>query len=155
MRKQSSIKWKIIGLFASLFIIWGGFSNELVFFKTDFSLLFIVVGSLYLLWDVYALVTHNKPQKAWFRKRTVEMQEPVKPDAPTQEKVTNAGSFKEVAFMREDRDTDNVWSIHQASCKADAMAFLSSHPVDRPHFYLIVETPEGNFGRDLHGIYQE
>jgi len=153
MRKQSSIKWKIIGLFASLFIIWGGFSNELVFFKTDFSLLFIVVGSLYLLWDIFAIATHNKPQKALVDRSV--MQTSVEPDAPTQEKATNAGSSKEVAFMREDRDTDNVWSIHQASCKADAMAFLSSHPVDRPHFYLIVETPEGNFGRDLHGIYQE
>ena len=35
------------------------------------------------------------------------------------------------------------------------MAFLQAHPVDRNFFYLVVETPEGNFGRDVDGIYAE
>jgi hypothetical protein len=35
------------------------------------------------------------------------------------------------------------------------MSFLSKLVIDRPYYYVIVETPEGNFGRDRDGFFQE
>lgn len=63
---------------------------------------------------------------------------------------------QKVEFLRHDKDNNkNVWMVYKASSKTDAMAFLSKQVVDRPSYYIIVETPEGNFGRDIDGIYQE
>jgi hypothetical protein len=62
---------------------------------------------------------------------------------------------KNVEFLREDRDNDNIWVVYQASSKVDAIAFLSKQVVDKPSFYIVVETPEGNFGRDKDGFYEE
>jgi len=62
---------------------------------------------------------------------------------------------KEVVFLREDKDNDNLWVVYKASSKTDAMAFLSNLTVDRSSYFVVVETPEGNFGRDINGIYQE
>jgi uncharacterized membrane protein YhaH (DUF805 family) len=66
-----------------------------------------------------------------------------------------AGDTKNVTFVREDRDSNTVWAVYKAPCKADAMAFLSRRQIDRPLYYVVVETPEGNFGRDKDGFYQE
>ena len=35
------------------------------------------------------------------------------------------------------------------------MAFLRENSVDKPHYYLVVHTPEGVFGRDKDGIYEQ
>jgi hypothetical protein len=66
-----------------------------------------------------------------------------------------AGNAKNVTFVREDRDSDTVWIVYKAPCKADATAFLSRQQILRPLYYVVVETPEGNFGRDKDGFYQE
>ena len=60
-----------------------------------------------------------------------------------------------VVYLREDRDNGNTWVVYKAPSKAVAMSFLSKNTIDRPSYYVIVETPEGNFGKDIHGIYQE
>jgi uncharacterized protein YndB with AHSA1/START domain len=60
-----------------------------------------------------------------------------------------------VTFVRESREASYVWMIHQAANKADAMEFLSQQQIDKPFYYMVVETPEGNFGRDEDGIYTE
>lgn len=39
--------------------------------------------------------------------------------------------------------------------RASAIAFLQSHPVSEPYFYLMVHTPEGVFGRDKDGIFNQ
>ncbi len=36
-----------------------------------------------------------------------------------------------------------------------AVAFLEKNPVQENMLYIIVETPEGNYGRDIQGIYKE
>ena len=38
---------------------------------------------------------------------------------------------------------------------ASAKAFLQQNPVTQNLFYLVVETPEGNYCRDIQGIYTE
>jgi len=39
--------------------------------------------------------------------------------------------------------------------KAAAMAFLRENPVDKPYYFIVVHTPEGVFGRDKDGIYEQ
>lgn len=48
-----------------------------------------------------------------------------------------------------------TYEIYRASDKQEAQDFLKSKPVPAPLHYLVVETPEGNWGRDKDGIYRE
>jgi hypothetical protein len=66
-----------------------------------------------------------------------------------------SGNLKNVRFVRENRDGPSVWKTHAAPSKADAMAFLSQQNITQPLYYVVVETPEGNFGKDKNGFYQE
>ena len=52
-------------------------------------------------------------------------------------------------------DGISIYEVHTGPDKASAMAFLRDKVVDRRLYYVVVETPEGNFGRDINGIYQE
>jgi hypothetical protein len=45
--------------------------------------------------------------------------------------------------------------VYSAPEKADAIAFLEEQTVTHPSFFVVVETPDGNFGKDKDGIYQE
>jgi HEAT repeat protein len=45
--------------------------------------------------------------------------------------------------------------VFKAPNKQAAMTFLRSKPTPQPLCYLIVETPDGNWGRDKDGVYQE
>lgn len=65
-----------------------------------------------------------------------------------------------VEFVREDvREGESgetsVYRVYRAPNVADAKTFLEESPVTEPQFFLIVETPEGNFCRDIKGIYKE
>jgi hypothetical protein len=64
-----------------------------------------------------------------------------------------------VKFVREDRQQKMgatfVYRIHTAPDAAAARAFLEKHPVLAKLTYLVVETPEGNYCRDVNGIYKE
>ncbi|QDU39331.1 hypothetical protein Mal4_36720 [Maioricimonas rarisocia] len=48
-----------------------------------------------------------------------------------------------------------TYHVYCAPDARTAKEFLLKTPVSRPMFYLVVETPEGNWGRDKDGIYQE
>ena len=61
--KQKSLTWKIIGLIISIGLILGGLSGELVLRGTESSTALIVVGVLFLIWDLYALATHNRNEQ--------------------------------------------------------------------------------------------
>jgi hypothetical protein len=64
-------------------------------------------------------------------------------------------------FVKEERKPTKLGSgtatyrIHQGPDEASARAFLERHPVTEEFDYWVVETPEGNFGRDIQGIYEE
>lgn len=47
------------------------------------------------------------------------------------------------------------YEIYKARTAYAARAFLESKTVDERLHYLVVETPEGNWGRDINGIYKE
>jgi len=48
-----------------------------------------------------------------------------------------------------------TYEVYRGPDAATAKDFLSEKPVKKPHYYIIVETPEGNYGRDIDGIYRE
>jgi hypothetical protein len=83
--------------------------------------------------------------------------EPEKRAVPLQTaKVSKAGK---VTFVREDRQQKMgqtmIYRIHKGSDAASAKAFLEQNPVAKQLYYIIVETPEGNYCRDIQGIYKE
>ncbi|MBU1055518.1 MAG: DUF805 domain-containing protein [Proteobacteria bacterium] len=84
-------------------------------------------------------------------------QEPIK-DIRTvaQKSVTD---IQKVKFLREDRTSDvgqtAIYRIHTAPDALTAKAFLEQNPISQKFFYLVVETPEGNYCRDIAGIYKE
>jgi len=64
-----------------------------------------------------------------------------------------------VVFIREDRQQKMghtmIYRIHKGPDAATAKAFLEKNPVTKQFYYIIIETPEGNYCRDIQGIYKE
>jgi hypothetical protein len=64
-----------------------------------------------------------------------------------------------VVFVREDRQQRTegtmIYRIHKAPNAASAQAFLQQNPVTRNFYYIVVETSEGNYCRNIQGIYKE
>lgn len=64
-----------------------------------------------------------------------------------------------VKFVKEqhvqDQHGDTVYRVYEAPDADTAKEFLSRNPVDMPLFFIVVETPHGNYGRDINGIYKE
>jgi hypothetical protein len=61
----------------------------------------------------------------------------------------------EVTFVRNEQMGNAYYEIYSGKSKKSALAFLGNNPVNESFFYRIVETPEGNYGRDINGVYQE
>lgn len=47
------------------------------------------------------------------------------------------------------------YEIYQCEDAEKAKEFLLANPVDKPISYIIVETPTGNWGMDIEGLYKE
>lgn len=65
-----------------------------------------------------------------------------------------------VTFVREDHKKSQFGSImthriYSAPSAEAAKQFVQGNPVGKPLFYIVVETPEGNYCRDKDGIYKE
>lgn len=72
-------------------------------------------------------------------------------------------SINKVKYVRTDRETKNMgavsahftYEIYRGPDATTAKEFLSRKSVTKQNYYIIVETPEGNYGRDIGGIYKE
>jgi len=51
--------------------------------------------------------------------------------------------------------TKLTYRIYTAQNEASAKAFLKENRVNKLFHYIIVETPEGDWGCDIDGIYKE
>ena len=75
----------------------------------------------------------------------------LRPNAPS--------NLEKVVFLREERTSgqtaQRVYRIHSAPDKATALAYLEKNPVNQRLLYVVIETPEGNYCRDIQGIYRE
>ena len=86
-------------------------------------------------------------------------EEPEKTEETTMPKTAHA--LGKVTFVREDHGKSPyggkmmTYRIHSAPSVEVAKQFLQDNPVDKPLFYIVVETPEGNYCRDKTGIYKE
>ena len=49
-------------------------------------------------------------------------------------------------------DTYEEWT--SASAQA-AKEYLDTRAISEPHYHLVVKTPEGNWGRNMAGVYRE
>lgn len=69
------------------------------------------------------------------------------------------GDPKQIEFFKEDRRRqmghEMVYRIHKGPDAACAKAFLEQNPVTKPLYYIVVETPDGNYCRDKDGIFKE
>ncbi|MGI5818125.1 MAG: YecA family protein [Armatimonadota bacterium] len=52
-------------------------------------------------------------------------------------------------------DVEFTYQVYTGSTKQEAIEFLEGQEVNEPSFYIVVETPEGNWGKDIAGIYDE
>ncbi len=90
------------------------------------------------------------------RKNALEPEKKPSDVAPRKKAEPNA-----VVFVREDRVPSKlgtgtaIYRIYQGPNAESARAFLEKNPVTEELFYIVVETPEGNFGRDIQGMYKE
>lgn len=84
--------------------------------------------------------------------------EPVKRAAPAG-KAKAPTKAEEVVFVREDRRVQMghtmIYRIHKAPDAVTAKAFLKKNPVIKQLYYIIIETPDGNYCGDIQGIYKE
>jgi hypothetical protein len=65
------------------------------------------------------------------------------------------GPAPEVTFREREVKDGNTYEVYTASSRAKAMVFLRETEVKEERTYLIVETPEGNLGKDLIMIFNE
>jgi len=86
-------------------------------------------------------------------------QEPQKRAQPQAKVIEEKADTDKVIFVREDRQQSMghtmIYRIHKGPDAASAKAFLKRNPVTQQFYYIVVETPEGNYCRDIQGIYKE
>jgi hypothetical protein len=59
-----------------------------------------------------------------------------------------------VKFVGTEEKSGSVYEVYRAKNRGQALAFLKTKRVAEAYYYIEIETPEGNFGRDLKGIYE-
>ena len=72
-----------------------------------------------------------------------------------EENMNKVGNSDNVKFNKKYQEGPFTYECYLAKNKADAMAFLNKKTVEKSLYYIVVDTPEGNFGRDIYGIYEE
>jgi len=71
-------------------------------------------------------------------------------------KLLGQGEKTQADFVRTQHQPDgNTYEIYRASTRSAAIAFLRFHDVCEERGYAIVETPEGNVGKDFILIFDE
>ena len=58
-------------------------------------------------------------------------------------------------FVRKEQSQDSTYEIYKGKDAESAKEFLMKKRVDERQYYIVVETPEGNWGMDVKGLYLE
>ena len=58
-------------------------------------------------------------------------------------------------YIRNQTDGDATYEIYKCSNAETAKSFLMDKHVDKKKYYIVVETPDGNWGMDSLGLYLE
>ena len=64
-------------------------------------------------------------------------------------------SKTEATFLKRVEKDGNQYAIYSAQSKNDALSFLRDQTIKEERRFVIVETPEGNFGKDLILVFNE
>lgn len=57
--------------------------------------------------------------------------------------------------VRVERGETGIYEVHRSGSRAEALALLRGREVREERLYIIVETPEGNVGRDMIMLFDE
>ena len=64
-------------------------------------------------------------------------------------------STAEPKFIQKERKGNSTYEIYKGTNTESARAFLLTKRIDKKMYYIVVETPEGNWGVDVQGLYLE
>ncbi|MCL4274127.1 MAG: hypothetical protein QY328_11980 [Anaerolineales bacterium] len=67
----------------------------------------------------------------------------------------NPAKIQTPKFLRKEQHGKNTYELYQGRDAESARQFLLTKQVDRQFYYIVVETPEGNWGMDIQGLYLE
>jgi hypothetical protein len=84
-----------------------------------------------------------------------EKPQPKKQGSSFLAKLFSEKKHKNVKFMNKMTQGPHTYEIYSARTKNEALDFLRSRSVTEQFYYIVVETPEGHWGLDTGGIYQE
>lgn len=70
-------------------------------------------------------------------------------------KESSGRKVKQPKFIRKEQKADRAYEIYKGQDAESAREFLLKKRVDKPLYYIVVETPEGNWGMDVKGLYLE
>ena len=73
---------------------------------------------------------------------------------------TGSGSVEHVrtyseAKMALGEERTYTYEVYRANTAQEAKDFLGKKSVPKMYFFIVVETPEGNWGKDYQGMYKE
>jgi phage FluMu protein Com len=70
-------------------------------------------------------------------------------------KAPDAATPDTPKFLRKEQSGESTYEIYKGADAASAKRFLLTKRVQKPQYYVLVETPEGNWGMDVKGLYLE
>ena len=91
-----------------------------------------------------------------FNKHGGELKNNLEPEKTNKKEEKPKSDKKEnsVKFREKINQNQFTYECYDADTKEDALAFLKEKTVNQRLYYVCVYTPEGNYGRDIDGIYQ-
>ena len=75
--------------------------------------------------------------------------------SPHREREPEENAISPVSLKSKENIGGAVYETYTAANRASAIAYLRQRAVDRRFYYVIVETPEGKFGRDIVGAFEQ
>lgn len=75
--------------------------------------------------------------------------------SPSVKVPSGNGDAKSVRYQEKITKNGATYEVYTAPDKGSAILFLKGKQVTQGQYYICVDTPEGSFGRDINGIYQE
>lgn len=92
--------------------------------------------------------------KEYFEKYGGKLLKEQKPEKQTKKKATSI-DISSVVYQTTDYNGPNTYEIFSGPNAETAKEFLKTKTVTESLYYIVVETPEGNYGKDKGGIYKE
>lgn len=89
-----------------------------------------------------------------FKKHNGVLKNNLEPSSDVKQTKSVGGNKDNVKFRETITKNQYTYECYDAKTKEDAMEFLKDRNVSEGLYYVCVYTPEGDFGRDINGIYE-